>query len=115
MKSSSPGGSGSKSDKRRDGSQQEPSAEQRPSGQQQQAASGAGGQYGEGNYAATKHYNEGLKRHLENSDVEQEARDAAPKSASEESEMLEAERKGKSRARGEESPGRGPDSDEDLQ
>ena len=83
---------------------QEPD-EQRASGQQQQAASGAGGQYGEGNYAATRQYNEGLKRHLESSDVEQEARDAAPKSAAEEKEMLQAEEKGKSRARGEESPG----------
>ena len=81
------------------------SDEQRPSGQQQQAASGAGGQYGEGNYAATRQYNEGLKRHLETSDVEQEARDAAPKSASEEKEMLQAEEEGKRRARGEESPG----------
>ena len=83
---------------------QEP-REQKPSGEQQQAASGAGGQYGEGNYAATRQYNEGLKRHLETSDVEQEARDAAPKSASEEREMLEAEEKGKNRGRGEESPG----------
>ena len=58
--------------------------EQRPSGQQQQAASGEGRQYGEGNYAATKQYNEGLKKHLETSDIEQEARDAAPRSDAEE-------------------------------
>jgi len=70
------------------------------SGQQQQAASGEGNQYGEGNYAATKQYNEGLKEHLETSDIEQEARDAAPRTASEEQEMEQAERTGRSRARG---------------
>ena len=74
--------------------------EQRPSGQQQQAASGEGNQYGEGNYAATRQYNEGLKKHLETSDIEQEARDAAPRSDSEEKEMEQAERTGRSRARG---------------
>jgi len=74
--------------------------EQSGSGRQQQAASGAGGQYGEGNYEATRQYNEGLKRHLETSDTEQEARDAAPKTASEESDLLQAEREGRSKARG---------------
>ena len=81
-----------------------PSDEQRASGQQQHAASGAGGQYGEGNYAATRQYNEGLKEHVENHDIEKEARDAAPKSAAEEREMLDAERKARSRSRGDESP-----------
>ncbi len=80
--------------------------EQKPSGRQQEAASGAGGQYGEGNYEATRQYNQGVKEHMENHDVEREARDAAPRSAAEEKEMLEAEREGKSRSRGEESPGK---------
>jgi hypothetical protein len=71
------------------------------SGTQQQAASGEGHQYGEGNYAASKQYNEGLKKHLETSDTEQEARDAAPRSQAEAQEMEQAERKGRSRARGE--------------
>ena len=84
--------------------------DQRPSGQQQQAASGEGQQYGEGNYKATRKYNEGLKKHLETSDVEKEARDAAPRNASEEKEMQEAERAGRGRARGdEEKPGRDED------
>jgi hypothetical protein len=87
--------------------QQEQAAEQRPSGSQQQAASGEGRQYGEGNYAATKQYNEGLKKHLETSDVEQEARDAAPRSQAEAQEMEKAERVGRSRAKGDvESPGK---------
>ena len=86
------------------------SSEQRPSGQQQQAASGEGQQYGEGNYEATRQYNEGLKKHLETSDVEKEARDAAPRNASEEKEMQEAERAGRGRARGDvEKPGRDED------
>ena len=87
--------------------QQAQSAAIRPSGQQQQAAGGEGRQYGEGNYAATREYNKGVKRHLESSDVEGEARDAAPRTAAEEKEMVDAERIGRSKARGEgvESPG----------
>jgi hypothetical protein len=82
------------------------------SGRQQEAASGEGQQYGEGNYAATRKYNEGLKRHLESSDVEREARDAAPRDAAESEEMSEAERIGRSKARGDvESPGRDIDHD----
>jgi hypothetical protein len=97
---SSSGRSSSSSSRSRSSGQQEQSDEQRPSGRQQQAAGGEGHQYGEGNYAATKQYNEGLKKHLESSDTEQEARDAAPRSDSEEKAMDEAERKGRSRARG---------------
>ena len=70
------------------------------SGKQQHAASGAGGQYGEGNYAATRQYNEGVKKHMDEHDVEREARDAAPKSDSEKREMEDAEREGRSRAKG---------------
>ena len=88
--------------------------EQKPSGQQQQAASGAGGQYGEGNYEATRQYNKGLKEHVDNHNIEKEARDAAPRTASEEKEMLDAERAGKSRAKGVESEGRDSDP-EDVQ
>ena len=62
--------------------------------------SGDGKEYGEGNYKAARQYHEGLKDHVENHDIEKEARDAAPRSADEEKEMEEAERVGKSRARG---------------
>ena len=68
--------------------------------QQQQATSGEGQQYGEGNYKATRQYNEAMKEHVEHHDIEREARDAAPRSAAEEKEMEEAERIGRSRARG---------------
>ena len=92
--------------------QQAQDARIRPSGQQQQAASGEGHQYGEGNYAATREYNKGVKRHLETSDVEGEARDAAPRSAAEEKEMTQAERIGRSKARGEGVESPGSDADE---
>ena len=59
-----------------------------------------GQQHGEGNYKAARQYNEGLKDHVRNHDIEKEARAAAPRSAAEEKEMEEAERIGKSRARG---------------
>ena len=67
---------------------------------QQHAVGGAGKQYGEGNYKATRDYNEGVKDHLQNHDVEREARDAAPRSAEEARQMQDAEDLGKSRAGG---------------
>ena len=68
---------------------------------QQQQQGGEGRQYGEGNYKASRQYNEGLKDHVQHHDIEKEARDAAPKSEGEAREMEEAERIGKARARGE--------------
>lgn len=75
--------------------------------QQQQSGQGETNEskeYGEGNYKATRQYNEGLKEHVQHHDIEKEARDAAPRSADEEREMEEAERIARSRARGTESP-----------
>ena len=57
-------------------------------------------EHGEGNYKATRQYNEGLKEHVEHHDIEKDARDAAPKSDEEAREMEEAEREGRSRAKG---------------
>ena len=82
--------------------------EGKKSSSQSRQQGGEGQQYGEGNYKAARQYNEGLKEHVQNHDIEKEARDAAPKSAAEEKEMEDAERIGKSRARGgesQESPG----------
>ena len=59
------------------------------------------GPYGEGNYDATRQYNEGMKEHVREHDIEKEARDAAPRTAAEEKEMKEAERFAKSKTRGE--------------
>ena len=69
-------------------------------GQQQQQQSGEGQQYGEGNYKATRDYNRGLQEHVQNHDIEKEARDAAPRSKDEEREMEDAEREAASRAKG---------------
>lgn len=69
--------------------------------QQQQPQGGEGQQYGEGNYKATRQYNEGLKEHVQNHDIEREARDAEPRTAAEEKEMEEAERVARSKSRGE--------------
>jgi hypothetical protein len=57
------------------------------------------GEHGEGNYKATRQYNEGLKDHVQHHDIEKEARDAAPKSEAEQREMDEAERIGKSKSK----------------
>lgn len=97
-------------------SEGKPADPPKPDAAQQQAQSGEGQQYGEGNYKATRQYNEGMKEHVQNHDIEQEARDAAPRTGAEEKEMLEAERIGRSRSRGE---GASPDGDagnsEDLE
>ncbi|HUP96365.1 MAG TPA: hypothetical protein VM073_00405 [Usitatibacter sp.] len=74
--------------------------DQKPSGQQQMQG-GEGQQYGEGNYKATRQYNEGMKEHVQHHDVEREARDAAPRSDAEKQEMEAAEREGRSRSKGE--------------
>jgi len=58
------------------------------------------GPHGEGNYEATRQYNEGLKEHVLHHDIEKEARDAAPKTPAEATEMRDAEAAGKARSRG---------------
>jgi hypothetical protein len=73
---------------------------QKQPNQQQQQQSGEGEQYGEGNYKATRDYNRGLKDHVENHDIEKEARDAEPRSEEESRQLEEAEREGRSRAKG---------------
>jgi hypothetical protein len=88
-----------------------PQGTDRDQGAQQQAQSGQGQQYGEGNYEATRQYNEGLKKHMNQHDIEREALDAAPKSAAEEKEMQEAERVARSKSRGE---GASPDGEDGV-
>ena len=86
---------------------------QQQGGQQQQQQSGEGQQYGEGNYKAARDYNRGLKDHVEHHDIEKDARDAAPRSDAEEKEMEDAERIGRSRAKGKEDVD-GQDNDRDM-
>jgi hypothetical protein len=82
---------------RQQGQQQQGQQQQ---GQQQQGQQqGTDQQYGEGNYKATRDYDRGVKEHLQNHDIEREARDAAPNSPAEEKEMEDAERQGRSRAK----------------
>jgi hypothetical protein len=84
------------SSERKPGQQGEQGDKQQP---QQQQQGGAQGQYGEGNYKATRDYNAGVKDHMQHHDVEKEARDAAPKSEQEKREMEQAEQLGKSKSK----------------
>ena len=52
---------------------QQGAARKGDSQQQQQTRSGEGQEYGEGNYKATRQYNEGLKEHVQEHDIEREA------------------------------------------
>ena len=88
---------------RKDGERPQQQGGQQGSGQQVQQ-SGEGGQYGEGNYKATRDYNAGLKKHMNEHDVEKEALDAAPRSEEEARQMEEAERVGRSKSKGEGEP-----------
>ena len=55
--------------------------------------------HGEGNYEATRDYNQRTKDYLESADVEKDAREAAPRNETEAREMKSAEEKGKRTAR----------------
>ena len=57
--------------------------------------------HGEGNYEATRKYNEGLRRFIRSGRVGQAARDAAPATDADELQMAAAETEGKRRAKGE--------------
>jgi len=74
------------------------------------------GEYGEGNYAASRDYNQRTKEFIDAGRVEEAAQDAHPRDEVEAEEMAEAERQGKSRAKEDDpsvnqapKPGRGPD------
>jgi hypothetical protein len=57
--------------------------------------------YGEGNYAASRQYNEATKNFAQSGRAEPAARAAAPRSESEAREMADAEAEGKRHAKGE--------------
>jgi hypothetical protein len=86
-------------DDRKQGQQQPQQQQGKQQGQQQQQQGGSQGQYGEGNYKATRDYNDGVKDHMQHHDVEKEARDAAPKNEQEKREMEQAEQLGKSKSK----------------
>lgn len=60
--------------------------------------------HGEGNYKATRDYNESTKRFIDAGKVEKAADDAAPRSAQEARDMEEAERAGKSHLKEDDPP-----------
>lgn len=55
--------------------------------------------YGEGNYEASRQYNDATKKFVESGKVDEAARKAAPTSAREATEMKEAEAKGRAPAK----------------
>jgi hypothetical protein len=69
-----------------------------PRGSQQQDNQNV---YGEGNYAASRQYNEATRDFVQSGRVEQAARDAAPHSDAEALQMQAAEAEGKRHAKGE--------------
>jgi hypothetical protein len=113
-----PGSSGSsdvETGKPQDSRQQRSPGEGRASSDSQQLQQGgsSGNQYGEGNYAASRDYNERTKQFVESGRVEQAAKDAAPKNEREAKEMKEAEREGRRPMR-EEDPEINPDKDKKM-
>jgi hypothetical protein len=86
--------------------------------QQSQQGSHGDKQHGEGNYAASRDYNQRTKDFVDSGRVEQAAKDAAPKNEREAKEMSQAERDGRRPLREEDpeihpdkskKPGHGPD------
>lgn len=71
------------------------------SGKKRGAAVADRGVYGEGNYQATRDYNQATRDFVTSGRVPEAARRAAPSSAREAASLERAERAGKSRARGE--------------
>lgn len=65
------------------------------------------GVQGEGDYRSARRYRRDVQEFVAENDTEGLARDAAPRSQAEEREMLEAERKGRARAKGRK-PGNSP-------
>ncbi len=57
--------------------------------------------HGEGNYAASREYNQATRKFAQSGNVERAARKAAPKSQKEAEEMKRAEDAGRSRSKGE--------------
>jgi hypothetical protein len=56
-------------------------------------------EYGEGNYKASRQYNDATKKFVESGRVDEAARNAAPKSDAEAKEMRDAEAEGKQHAK----------------
>lgn len=68
---------------------------------------GTKGEYGEGNYKASKQYNDATKQFVESGKVDQAAKDAAPETEIEAAQMANAEAAGRRRAKEEDPALRG--------
>ena len=64
--------------------------------------------YGEGNYEASRKYDEATKKFVESGRVERAARDAKPRTSREAAEMKQAEEAGLRRAKDKEAPVKEP-------
>ena len=84
---------------------QEQSKQNPQSGRSQAAGSDAGQQsqnvHGEGNYAASKQYNDATRDYVKSGRVDKAAHDAAPKNDADARQMQAAEAEGKRHAKGE--------------
>lgn len=65
------------------------------------------GVQGEGDYRSARRYRRDVETFVAENDIEELARDAAPRSEAEQRELLDAEREGRARARGRK-PGNSP-------
>ena len=74
--------------------------------------SGTDKEYGEGNYKASRQYNDATKKFVESGKVEQAARDAQPDTESEALQMADAEAQGRRRAKEEDPALRGRDNNQ---
>ena len=86
------------------GSTQQSAQGGRQQSQQREAPTPAGGKqnvYGEGNYAASKQYNDATRDFAQSGRVDEAARNAAPQSDAEALQMQAAEAEGKRHAKGE--------------
>jgi hypothetical protein len=74
--------------------------------------SGTNKEYGEGNYKASRQYNEATKKFVDSGRVEEAAREAQPDSEAEAMQMADAEAKGRRRAKEEDPALRRPAKDQ---
>ena len=65
-------------------------------------------EHGEGNYKATRDYNDATKKFIDSGKVDEAAEKAKPKNQQEAREMQDAEQAGKSHSKGEGSKGKQP-------
>jgi hypothetical protein len=71
--------------------------------------------HGEGNYAASKQYNDATKKFVQSGKVDEAAKGAAPRTRDDAQQMEKAEQAGKSRSKGEDPELYEGDDDDDVE